>query len=476
MDLSASNQGLWQWVLQLGYLGAIMLLANVIRREIPFFRKSLLPTAVIGGFLALALRLINIVPLDVEFMEGLTYHMTALGFIALTLRIPRKNEITQTARERHDGLKSGALIVSCYLVQALLGLIIAVIAAETFAPGFFKASGLLLPMGYGQGPGQANNIGNTYEALGFKGGAAFGLGLAAMGFVWACIGGVAYLNYIVKKKKLKIELGTAQGETEINEPVADEDEIPLVDAVDKFTIQVVMCAMVYLVTYLITLGLTSFIANTPALSGLAKTVTPLLWGFNFLIGTVLALILKAIFSALRKCGVMKRRYTNNYLLNRISGSAFDLMIIASISAINIGDLEGLWIPFILMTTLGGVVTLWYCVFAAKRIYKGYEDEGIVSMYGMMTGTVSNGVLLLRELDPQFKTPAANNLVVGTTSAILLGFPLLILIGMAPDSDLMLYITMGCVVIYGAILNIFLFRRRKVKSKVDAQLTNTSRKV
>ncbi len=460
MDLSASNETLWRAVLQLGYLGAILLFANVVRRKVPFFRKSLLPTAVIGGFLALLLRVIDVVPLDVQFMEGLTYHMTAFGFIALTLRIPRKSEINTTARARHDGLKSGALIVSCYLVQALLGLIIAIIAAETFAPGFFKASGLLLPMGYGQGPGQANNIGNTYEALGFKGGAAFGLGLAAMGFVWACIGGVAYLNYIAKKKKLNIELGAAQSDTEIAEPVADADEIPLVDAVDKGTIQFTMCTMVYLATYLITLGLTSLVSSIPALGDMVKTVNALLWGFNFLIGTVLALVLKAIFSALHKTGAMKRRYTNNYLLNRLSGGAFDLMIIASISAINIGDLAGLWIPFILMTTLGGVVTLWYCVFAAKRIYKGYEDEGIVSMYGMMTGTVSNGVLLLRELDPQFKTPAANNLVIGTTSAILLGFPLLILIGIAPHSDVNLYVTLGCVVVYGAILNIFLFRKRK----------------
>ncbi len=60
MDLSASNAGLWHAVLQLGYLGAIMLLSNVIRRKIPFFRKSLLPTAVIGGFIALLLRVINV--------------------------------------------------------------------------------------------------------------------------------------------------------------------------------------------------------------------------------------------------------------------------------------------------------------------------------------------------------------------------------------------------------------------------------
>lgn len=68
------------------------------------------------------------------------------------------------------GLKSGALIVSTYIVQGILGLIISISLAYTIMPNLFKASGILLPMGYGQGPGQANNVGSTYEQLGFAGG------------------------------------------------------------------------------------------------------------------------------------------------------------------------------------------------------------------------------------------------------------------------------------------------------------------
>lgn len=73
------------------------------------------------------------------------------------------------------------------------------------------------------------------------------------------------------------------------------------------------------------------------------------------------------------------------------------------------------------------------------------------MYGMMTGTISSGVLLLRELDPQMETPAANNLVVGSSFAILFGIPMLILIGMAPKSDLMLLVTFICLILYYIIL-------------------------
>jgi ESS family glutamate:Na+ symporter len=76
---------------------------------------------------------------------------------------------------------------------------------------------------------------------------------------------------------------------------------------------------------------------------------------------------------------------------------------------------------------------------------------------MMTGTVSTGVMLLREIDPGFKTPAANNLVLGSTSAILLGFPLLVLIGVAPRSTEMLFLSILIMLVYLIILNAFIMK-------------------
>jgi Na+/glutamate symporter len=63
----------------------------------------------------------------------------------------------------------------------------------------FKAAGILLPMGYGQGPGQANNVGGTYETMGFLGGRSFGLSLAASGYLVACIVGVIALNVLIRR-------------------------------------------------------------------------------------------------------------------------------------------------------------------------------------------------------------------------------------------------------------------------------------
>ena len=155
MDYSAANTQLWNGIMQIAILAATLLFANIIRRKVTFIRRAVIPTAVLGGFILLAAKLLRIVKLDPDFMELITYHCIALGFIAQSLRVPEKQG------EKGDlvGLKSGAIIVSSYMIQVIFGLIISIALAYTIMPDFFKASGILLAMGYGQGPGQANNIG-----------------------------------------------------------------------------------------------------------------------------------------------------------------------------------------------------------------------------------------------------------------------------------------------------------------------------
>jgi ESS family glutamate:Na+ symporter len=453
MDFSASNAPLWNAVLQLALLCAILVFANVLRRKIPLLRKSLLPTAAIGGFLALGLRLLDLkwFPLDAGFMEKMTYHMIAIGFIALALRIPRKSELAEAAKARHDGLNSGILIAGSYLVQGIIGLAITMALGYTLMPDLFKASGLLLPMGYGASAGQAFNIGNNYELLGFVGGRAFGLSIATVGLLWACIGGVVYLNIRVRRKKLVPANQLGDGYAS-REPVEDPGEVPLTEAVDRLSIQISMVLLVYLATYLVSLGFTKLLPYIPFLKGMSNTLVPLVWGFNFLIGAMVAAAFKGIMAGIRRTGLMTRQYQNNYLLNRISGTAFDLMIIASICAIDLSDLKGLWVPFIILCTVGGFVTLWYVRFMSDRLFPGYSEEMFFSMYGTMTGPVSTGILLLREIDPEFRTPASNNLVIGSSMAILLGFPLLLLIGIAPKGDVQLFVSMGLMVVYGVVLH------------------------
>lgn len=459
MDFSSANTALWTVVIQLGILTGSILLANLLRQRLSFIRGTLMPVSVLAGFILLILKHLGILHIDNDFLEIIVYHCIALGFIAMSLRVPQSDG--SAGNGNAVGLKSGAVIVSTYLVQAVIGLVITVGLSLTILPELFPASGLLLPMGYGQGSGQANNVGTTYEALGFVGGRSFGLAIAAMGYICACAVGVVLLNVLAKRGAIR----SGTGQQEENPDLSffqSSDEIPIADSIDKFSIQLALVLVVYLLTYLATHGLT---AGISALSeGLANTVNTLLWGFNFIVGSALAILVRVLLEKARKTGLVRRQYQNNYLLNRLSGFFFDIMIVAGIASIDLQDLSGLWIPFILLSIAGGIVTWFWLRLVCRRVYGDYYYEGLISMYGMLTGTIGSGILLLREMDPDFQTPAANNLVVGSSFGIIFGAPLLVLIGIAPRSITMCLVTIVLAIVYCVFLTLIIFRFKSGRKK------------
>ncbi len=454
MDYSSANTALWNGIIQMGVIAAAILVSNMLRRKIAFVRKSLLPTSVIAGFMLLILKATGVLKLDMNALETLTYHGLAIGFIAMSLRIPRLGEKPRDL----VAPKSGMLIVSCYLVQGIAGLLITLLLSYTLMPQLFKAAGVLLPMGYGQGPGQANNIGSSYEALGFEGGRSFGLALAAAGYLCACIVGIVYLNILVRRGKVRAGEQGGMGDAVTVDAFEDKGEIPVAESLDRLSVQIAMVMLVYMATYFVTKGLCLLIGK--AMPGMYDMVASLLWGFNFIVGSALAILLRCIIKALTKGRIITRQYQNNYLLSRISGLCFDVMIVAGIASIDIGDLSGLWVPFAILAVTGGVITLVLLQKLSKKIYPEYYYEGLVSMYGMMTGTISSGILLLREVDPRLETPAANNLILGSSFAILFALPVLLLVSLAPKLP---WITLLLMAVYLSLL-LFLIYKLKPRKK------------
>ena len=456
MDYSATNTALWTVVIQLGLIAGALLVALGLRQKLGFIRRSMMPIAVLAGFLLLLAKYLGLVKIDGPFMEMLVYHGIALGFIAMSLRVPPEKS---GAGGDLTGLKSGAVIVSSYMVQGVTGLLITLALSYTFMPGLFKASGLLLPMGYGQGPGQANNIGSSYESLGFAGGRSFGLAIAAAGYLVACVVGVVILNVLSRRGKIpapKAEKSEAPGVDFFQSP----EEIPVSDSVDKLSVQLAMVLLVYLATYLAAWGITAGLGAVAP--GLAKTLNSLIWGFNFIIGAALAMLVRTLLEKAKKAGWIRRQYQNNYLLNRLSGFFFDVMIVAGIASIELEDLQGLWVPFLLLAVAGGIVTWLHLSFVCRKVYKDYYYEGLISMYGMLTGTISSGVLLLREIDPGLETPAANNLITGSSFGIVLGAPVLILVGLAPQSTGNTWLVLAIAAAYWALLDLVILKLHRRK--------------
>ena len=76
---------IWSFIVTVALLFGAMLLANLLRRQIRFLRRSLIPSAVLGGFLILLMdslykRIFGHSMFSLSTLEALTYHGLGLGF------------------------------------------------------------------------------------------------------------------------------------------------------------------------------------------------------------------------------------------------------------------------------------------------------------------------------------------------------------------------------------------------------------
>ena len=454
----------WNWLVQFCILATALLLGNVLRTKIPFLRKSLIPSALIGGLMLLVFKAIPGCKelINKPVMEILTYHALGLGFVALAL----KNNKIESKSTPMKVIETGALTASTYVIQGIVGLIVSILFFY-FGRKLFYAAGLLLPMGYGQGPGQALNFGKifttwaTKQGIDFPG-ADFGLSIAATGFIVGSVVGVIYMN-ILRRKGALSRKKLAEAQVNKLEDYEGKGEIPDAESIDKLSVQVCMVLFVYFLVFLFT----RWIQGMELGDFGTNTLKPMLWGFNFLTGTLFGIFFKWLLTRFKKAKLMSREYINNYMLNRISGFCFDVMIVAGTAAISFENFGKFVVPFIIICTLGAAVTFIYVLIISKHLYPNYKYEGFFSMFGMLTGTASNGMILLREIDPKFETPAANNLVLQTLSAIVLGFPVLLLVGYAPQSMKATWITLGILVVFWAALTVFMLRTKIFKRKKKA---------
>ena len=434
-----------------------LLAANMLKRSIPWLDASLIPTSVLGGGILLLASVVyksatGNEMFDTSFFGGngsswlelITYHTLALGFTASALK---SSEEKMTKERSVEIFNTGLTTVATYLLQALAGMIVCIIAAP-YVQDLLEAAGLLLALGYGQGPGQAMNYGSLYELdYGFVGGKSFGLTIASLGFLSASIGGVFHLNWLKRKGKIVLDKGTGMP----NEQLEEENEVPMQENVDKFTLQIAFIMLAYLLAYLLMYVLGNLVP------GMRSTI----YGFNFLLGVLAATVLKNVLKFLNKCNIIHRQYTNNFLLTRATNFFFDIMVTASIAAIRLGTIGKYWGVMIAMGLAGLVLTYAYVYFVCRRLFPNYQEQQFLAMYGMLTGTASTGIILLREIDGDFKTPVADNLVYQNFPAMVFGFPILLLATMAPTQPGMtLIIVAGFLVV----INILLFRSCIFKKK------------
>ena len=164
--------------------------------------------------------------------------------------------------------------------------------------------------------------------------------------------------------------------------------------IETLAFHVALIGLVYALTYAFTLMLSKGIAT------FAPDVAAMLWGFFFFIGLVIAFLVKI---GVQKSGA--GHLLDGGVQRRITGWSVDYLIVATIMAIQLVVVWKFIVPIAAMTLACGIATTIITVYLGRRLWS-YNLERMVAIYGVVTGTISSGLLLLRIVDPEFKTPVA----------------------------------------------------------------------
>lgn len=396
-------------LLDLAMLAGLLATAAALVRWVGVLRRSSVPVAILAGLVGLALGPsgAGLVPLDVPAMELLVYHAFALMFVAVGLQ--------SAPRQRRPGAARSLAVANATVgvTQALLGFLFvaAWLAVEPLHPGF----GLMIMLGFQQGPGQALSLGGAWEAAGMTDGAQIGLGFATLGFVCCFVLGVPAVVIARRRGMIGPDeiVPPAPPGADATPPAADPEAATVHE---PLSMQLVLMGCTYLAVFLVTWGLTSLLP--PGAVELRET----LWGLHFILGSMLAIALRR---GARRLGVDAPFHDG--MLARIAVVAVEITTAGSIAAVRLEVLGAWLVPILLMTLLASAMTLLGCWWLARRGFPEAPFAHALVLFGMGTGTLPTGLALLRMLDPELRGPVARNAVIGATASVPFNAPMFLVL-------------------------------------------------
>lgn len=405
--------------LEFGFLSIVLIIGVILRAKLPVLQRFLFPSCLIGGFLGLIVISTGFIDFDITHFETFAYHFFIISFISvgLTTSSDRKKEPGSNKKMLRGALWMALVEGVTLPMQAVIGGLL-VLMFGLLGKDLFPTFGFMLPLGFTEGPGQALSFGKVWEGFGFAHAATIGLTFAAIGFFFSFFVGVPLVNWGIRRGM------AADGTTELSRDILKgivpreqkkekAGELTMHSGnVDTIAFQAALIGLVYVLVY----GLVQL---------LIKVVPPdigkMLWGFFFFFGLFVALIVRWLMA---RIGV--DHLIDPGVQKRLTGWAVDFLIVSTVIAMQMVVVWQYILPIAVTAGVGGLLTTLVVFYLGKRI-DTLNLERTAAIYGTCTGTVSSGLLLLRIVDPDFKTPVA--LEVGIMNVIvvpiLLGCMLLV---------------------------------------------------
>lgn len=384
-------------LLSLAGLGLLLLAGLLLRSRVRLLRRLLLPVSVISGFVGLALGPYGaaVIPTAVvDTWEGLPGLLINLVFAALFLGVSVPSAGT-LARLGGPLFRFGAFTV---FGQYAVGIALtAWVLNPLFAtPELFAC---ILEVGFAGGHGTAAAMAGVFDDLGFEAGGALGQMSATVGIVTAVVLGMMLVQWGVRRGyvhhvKTDPDTGRIPAEMEGQGFVEPEEQAPSSfgtvnpSVMDPLTLHLAIGLIAVLLGWVMQQAIRGL---HPSVAGFPLFPLAMIGGIG-------------VQWAAERLGVA--RYLDRATFQRIMGVSLDLLIVAAIASLRLDLVLQNVVPLALLMVAGIVWTAGVFVILAPRMLPVDWFEQGITLYGTQTGVTAVGLMLLRIVDPENRTTAA----------------------------------------------------------------------
>ena len=370
-------------------LSLLLVVGKVLRVRCSLLQRLYLPSSVVGGLLGLLVLTAlgpTRVPADLtDGMRAIPGFMINVIFATLFLgaAVPKMRDVVRLAFPQ---LCLGQVIAWGQYVVGL-GLAGFVFVRWCGVPAAF---GNLLEIGFEGGHGTVGGMAEAFEAFGWADGVALGYTMATVGMVIGIVLGMGLIQWAHRRGYVK-EVRSFEDRAE-----HERRGIHLAEERPSAGRQTVICDSV------------DSLAWHVAIVGVACLVG---WGIRQLVpmkgfplfplcmigGVLLQLAAKAL-----KIDLLIDRVQ----MERLAGAALDFLVVAAVATISLKVVAANWVPLLVLCLAGTIWTTLCILFVAPRIFRDAWFERAIAEFGQATGVTATGLMLLRTVDPENRTPAA----------------------------------------------------------------------
>ena len=263
----------------------------------------------------------------------------------------------------------------------------------------------ILPVGFEGGHGTAAGMAQTFATEGWAAGKDYALASATFGILGAVIVGMALVNWAQRKGYVVRQRSPQDFPEDDTIGVISVDRRPEAgkltvssSAIESLTLHLAIVGLAVGIGWAMKQGLL-FLGQASQSQSVMKMMDSFPLFPLCMIGGLIVQVIHQKYD--------RHKLIDSGLMRRIQNIALDFLVVAAIATINVKVIQAGLVPLLVLVAAGILWNVFCVVGLARRLLPDAWFERSIAEMGQSMGVTATGLMLLRVVDPDYESPAAD---------------------------------------------------------------------